>query len=147
MTIDLIKFKCPACGNQVGEKEYVTICNEFNKKIQETVEDQESKHEEEIYILKERHRKELENKVSQLVQLQVIEHEKKSSYDQAKIIEKYENEIQKKDEEIKEAELQKSIIIDKSIEKALEDKEEDYRQKVKEFQLQILRIQNNKVDS
>lgn len=161
MTIELIKFKCPACGHQVGENEYVTICNEFNKRIQETLQDQIKKlngeHEEEIYRLEESHRqqekeqqerfnKELDNKVSQQLQIILIELQKKSEHDKETIKEKYESEIRKKNKEIEEAKSQSSTILNESIGKALREKEEDHIQKEKEFQLQIARIQNNKID-
>jgi hypothetical protein len=161
MTIEIIKFKCPACGQQIGENESIKIESEFNKKIQDSLKDKIKKlngeHDQEIYNLEETHREqekeqekrfnnELHNKVNQQVQLHLIELEKKSDYDKAAIIEKYENEIRRKDEKIKEVQSQSNLILDKSVEKALKDKEEVHREQEKRFELQIARIQKNNID-
>ena len=33
MTLEIVEFKCPTCGHQVGEEEYKLVCNMLEKKI------------------------------------------------------------------------------------------------------------------
>jgi hypothetical protein len=67
------------------------------------------------------------------VKIQLTEYEEKSKHEKAAIIDKFKQELRKKDE-------QNSAATEEKIEEALKSKEEKHRQKESEFQLQISRI-------
>jgi hypothetical protein len=64
MTIELIEYKCPACGHLVGEEEYAKVRSDFNKLIQQKSEEQidelKGKHMQELYEKDKQHKVELQ---------------------------------------------------------------------------------------
>ena len=160
MTIEIAEFKCPSCGHLLGEEEYRHACNEFNQKVQVTSDEQIDKirvlYEEKMYKQQqmhtlelqeeeEKHRMGFEKRVNQQVQSQtkmlLSEQEEKLRTEMGLLTEKYEQEIKKKNEEIRTAELQSDMYVDEKIEEAVAFKEEKHRQRETEFNLQISRIQ------
>ena len=160
MTIEIAEFKCPSCGHLLGEEEYRHACNELNQKVQVTSDEQidkirvlykekmykqQQKHTLELQEEEEKHRIEFEKKVKQQVQSQtkmlLSEQEEKLRTRLGLLTEKYEQEIKKKNEEIRTAELQSDMYVDEKIEEAVAFKEEKHRQRETEFNLQISRIQ------
>lgn len=71
MTLEITEFRCPTCGQIVGEEEYRNAYNVLDRKVQslckEKMQEQETRHSEEIRQLEERHSREFQNKVSQEV--------------------------------------------------------------------------------
>jgi hypothetical protein len=138
MTIEIAEFRCPTCNHIVGEEEYRQAYNTLDRKVQEICKDkmreQEIKHREEADRQEEKYSLELQIRVKQEVEVQrnkiLSEQEVKTRNDKALITEKHEQEMRRKDEEIKEAKLQSN---DKKI-------EEDYRQRDTAHRLQIDRI-------
>jgi hypothetical protein len=111
MTIEIAEFKCPACGHLMGEDEYRHACNEFNKKVRATCDEeieklkvvhsedlcaQDEKYRRKMQEQEELHRLELDDKIRHEVQIQLTEYEVKSKNEKATIIEKYEQKLRKR---------------------------------------------------
>lgn len=149
MTIELLEYKCPACGHFVGEEEYVKVKSEINKIVQHKLEEQideiKGKHEQELYEYnkkyelelkeqEEKHKDELITKVNQQVQLQIdkiLDEQRKE----------FEIKLSQKETEKNAFKIQVNNEIDKKITEALEKQEEKFRQQKFQDQLKWTRIQ------
>jgi hypothetical protein len=137
MTLEIVEFKCPTCGQLIGEEEYRRACNALDKKVQELCEgkirEQEEKHRQEMLEQQEKNNRELEIRVGQKV-------EEKMRAEKALLTEKHQKEIEMKNKEIEAAKRQSTEYIDETVEQAIRHKEEKHRQKEAEYQLQISRL-------
>ena len=56
MTIELIEYKCPICSHLIGKEEYLHVQTEFNKiiqdKLEEKIDEMNGKHEAKLYQTK-----------------------------------------------------------------------------------------------
>ena len=145
MTIELIEYKCPVCSHLIGEEEYLNVKTEFNKIIQEKVEEHDDKtrgiYEEKLYKKdlelqkqEEKHKDEIEAKVHEQVQLQLDTKLLKQK-------DEYEHKLAQKETEKNEIKLQADNNIDKKIAEALEKQDEKFRQQKFQDQLKWERIQ------
>ena len=145
MTIELIEYKCPICSNLIGKEEYLHVQTEFNKiiqdKLEEKIDEMNGKHEQELYQKdielqkqEEKHKDEIEAKVHEQVQLQLDTKLLKQK-------DEYEHKLAQKETEKNEIKLQANNNIDKKIEEALEKQDEKFRQQKYQDQLKWERIQ------
>ena len=119
MTVTTIQeFRCPACGHPMGQEEYKHVCEKIGKLIETTadtqveklkkeynhiIQERDKEHQQEIQKREKLHNQEVETKVSQQVQLQLKEYEKKAENERAIVRQTYEEKLRKKDEEIEAA--------------------------------------------
>ena len=151
MTIEIVEFRCPTCSRPLGEEEYNSACDIFNKKVNELcskqIEDLMMNHQGEIEEIK----REFDFKVSQEVQSQLEQKIKdiESGYnrrlDETKTImaESYELKLANKNKELELAKSQILTNTEERIREAVEVKEEKYRQKLAEYELQLNRIEGD----
>ena len=156
MTIEIVEFRCPTCGHQLGEKEYEHACNEFNSRLQAASEEQieklndlhkqemyekEKEYKQELQQQEERYDKEIENKVSQEVRLRLVDYEAKSRNEKALMNKEHEQELRRKDEEINAIKLQNTEYIEEMISEAVKRNDEAHRLREVEHNLHISRIE------
>jgi hypothetical protein len=162
MTIELIEYKCPACSHLIGEEEYIHVKTEFNKIIQDNVEEKidemrgiheqelyekDKKHDLELQEQKEKHNTEIATKVNQQVQLQIdkfqSEQTKKSKEEKQDMEQVFALKLKQKEEEIENIKLQRDIAIDDKIAEVQKNEQEKAKQEKTRFHLQLERIQKH----
>ena len=148
MTVTTIQeFRCPACGHPMGQEEYKHVCEKIGKLIETTadtqveklkkeynhiIQERDKEHQQEIQKREKLHNQEVETKVSQQVQLQLKEYEKKAENERAIVRQTYEEKLRKKDEEIEAAD---------KIKQAIRDNEQTHRQIETQYKEHISRIE------
>ncbi|MGH9980139.1 MAG: DUF2130 domain-containing protein [Nitrososphaeraceae archaeon] len=156
MTIELIEYKCPACGHLIGEEEYLHVKTEFNKvihaKVEERIDEISGEYEEKLYKkdleLQEqdkKHKDEIKTEVNKQVHLEIdkllFEQNKKSKEEKEEMKQEFEQKLKQKEEEIENVKLQRDKTLDDKIEKALEDEKQRNREDKTGFLLKIDRLQ------
>ena len=145
MTIELIEYKCPICSHLIGKEEYLHVQTEFNKiiqdKLEEKIDEMNGKHEQKLYQKdlelqkqEKKHKDEINAKVHEQVQLQLDTKLLKQK-------EEYEIKLSQKEAEKIAIKLDAANDIDKKIVESLEKQEEKFRQQKYQDQLKWERIQ------
>lgn len=144
MTIEIAKFKCPYCGNMLGEQEaksaQVEIQKEIDKtvqqKLQQQIKDIQLGHEQEIQKINQLHKLNRETEINARVENK-LDAEKK-------LLElKYSRELEEKNKQIELARIDNIKQIDEKIEEAVAHNELKHRQKEAEMDLHHGRIETD----
>ena len=139
--INRIQMSC--CGHLIGEEEYLHVKTEFNKiiqdKMEEKIEEMNGKHEQEMYekdkkhnleLLEQekKHNDEIKSKVSKQVQIQIdkYQHEqnKKLIKEKEDMEQVFALKLKEKNEEIENVKLQRDTAMDDKIAEVRQDEQE-----------------------
>jgi hypothetical protein len=136
MVTSIEEYRCPACGNLMGKKEYEYVSQRLDKIVEENSTEQIERVKQEcdhrILNLEKYYRYEIEKRVTQAVAVQIQE-----------IKAKYTQELAKKEEEIGKIKTQNTIDVEEKITQATIDIEAKYTQRETERELYYRRIEDD----
>ena len=143
MTTEIIQYKCPSCGHLLGEEEYEHACQRSQREVNEKVQEQLKKAEQDKLNLKI----EFGQKLREIDERNKLERERDA--DRIRLEERntlaihHSQELADKDRQIELAKSQSELILNEKVNQAVMRLEEKHRQEKKEFELQRNRMQND----
>lgn len=137
MTTEIVEYKCPSCGHLLGEEEFSHACRTNKKLVDEKVEQQLQQQLEQI-------KNGYAKKIQEINEKNELEKEREVRNKVAKVVsaERTWMELKHK-KELEEAQKQNTDKLDEKIKEAITSHEANYIQKVKEFEMQIKRIESH----
>jgi hypothetical protein len=136
MTTEIQEYKCPTCGNLLGEEEFLYACEKNQMQVRKQVEEisfqKDSEHKEEIQRVCERYESEREKVISTKVSEALNEERTVSEL-------KHKQELALKDEKYRQLEVQSSRLIERAKSEVLNENEARHLQREKELELQLSR--------